>query len=74
MYMIGCVSACMYVCVDVCVDVHASEIHVPARAFPAAWGCRPSSSAVQAARRKRAQEECDLRLAHLLNEEQVRLP
>ena len=69
-----CLHACMSVCVDVCVDVHASEIHVPARAFPAAWGCRPSSSAVQAARAKQAQEDVDRQVALGLNEAQVRLP
>jgi hypothetical protein len=64
----------MYVCVDVCVDVHASEMHVPARAFPAAWGRRPSSSAVQAARAKQKQVEGDHLLALGLSEQQVRLP
>ena len=64
----------MSVCVDVCVDVHASEIHVPARASPAAWGCRPSSSAVQAARAKQKQVEDDHQVALGLNEAQVRLP
>jgi hypothetical protein len=47
---------------------------VPARAFPAAWGRRPSSSAVQAARAKQAQEDRDRQVALGLNEAQVRLP
>ncbi len=72
MYMYGCGSACMYVCVEVCGDVHASEIRA-CPCVPATMRCWPSSSSVQAALAKQAQEAADRLLAReWAAEEQVR--